>query len=112
MVDKSRLLFRGGIRSFTKTYEDETVETFHYKARTPNELAAFVGGENVLKDDAAGGIARQKHRAQFLASSLCTETGEALVTVAEAEMIPGTLKAEICNLIVVGSNDVGEAGKG
>ena len=112
MVDKTRLLFRGGLRTFTKTYEDATVETFHYKARTPNELAAHFGAENALKDDAEGGVARQRLRAKLIATSLCTESGEPLLTASEAELIPGSLKAEICNLIAIGSNDVGDAGTG
>lgn len=107
----SRLLFRGGVRAFAKVYEDGTSETFHYKARTPNELAAFSGAENVLGTDAEGAVKRQKLRAKFIAESLCDESGEPVVTAAEAEKIPAPTKVELCQLILDGSNEVGDAGK-
>lgn len=111
-VDKSLLMFRGGVRSAKKTLADGQEHTLYYKARTPNELAAYFGAESSFANDAEGNVARQKARAKFIASSLCTEDGEPLMTLAEAEMVLGSLKAEICNMIVAGSNDAGDAGKG
>lgn len=110
-MDKSRLLFRGGIRSFSKTYEDGTSETFHYKARTPNELAAHFGALATFGENAEGFVSRQKHLAKFIADSICDETGAAQFTAKEAENILASTKAEIVSLIVVGSNEVGDAGK-
>ncbi len=120
-MDKSILMFRGGIRSekknlWTGKTDDEgkpvTVEhTLYYKARTPNELAAHFGAEGAFTSDEAGSVARQKHRAKFIAASLCTESGDPLMTVAEAELILGGLKSEIVNMVVIGSNEAGDAGK-
>ncbi len=104
-------MFRGGVRSITKTLGDGNEHTLYYKARTPNELAAHLGAESAFKEDEAGSVARQKLRAKFIGSSLCTESGEPLMTTAEAELIPGTLKAELVALILAGSNELGDAGK-
>lgn len=112
MVDKSRLLFRGGIRTFSKVYEDGTSETFHYKARTPNELAGHFGALAAFPESADGFVSRQKHFAKFIADSLCDETGEPVFSAKEAEQILAPTKNEIVSLIVVGSNDAGDAGKG
>lgn len=123
---KSLLMFRGGVRSVEKelatgatkiTEDGKTVPVtekhkLYYKAKTPNELAAHFGAEGAFTNDEAGAVARQKHRARFIASSMCDEAGETLMTVQEAEMILGTLKAEIVNMIVTGSNESGDAGKG
>jgi hypothetical protein len=108
---KALLMFRGGVRSVSKTLADGQEHELFYRARTPNELAAHFGAENVLKDDAAGAVERQKMRARFIASSMCDEKGDPLMTVKEAEDIPGGLKAELLALIVAGSNEIGEAGK-
>lgn len=105
-------MFRGGVRSFVKKYEDDTEETFYYKARTPNELAGHFGAESALKDDGPGAVERQKLRAKFLAASMCDEAGASVMTDKEAEQIPGGIKAELCNLIANGSNEIGDAGKG
>ena len=111
MVDKSRLMFRGGTRTFTKKYPDETEEVFHYKARTPNELAAHFGALAAFTETSDGYVARQKHLAKFIAESLCDESGQPLLTAKEADQILASLKAEIVNLIVLGSNEAGDAGK-
>lgn len=111
MVDKSRLLFRGGIRNFRKTFEDGTDETFHYKARTPNELAAHFGSLAAFPETADGFVARQKHLAKFIADSICDEGGQPEFSAKEAEQMFPQLKAELANLIVVGSSEIGDAGK-
>lgn len=108
-MDKSLLMFRGGVRSVVKTLADGNEHTLYYKARTPNELAAYFGAESTFEDGEKGNVARQKHRAKFIAESLCTEDGAPLMTLAEAELIPGSLKAEICGFIVSGSNEAGVA---
>jgi hypothetical protein len=118
---KSLLMFRGGVRSATKALNTGKVDaegkpvteehTLYYKARTPNELAAHFGAESAFTNDEAGSVARQKHRAKFIAASMCDEAGQSLMTTAEAELILGSLKAEIVNMIVVGSNESGDAGK-
>lgn len=112
MVDKNLLLFRGGVRSVTKTLADGQEHTFHYKAKTPDEIALFLGAQSRVPDDEKGDLLRQNLRAKFIASSLCEEGGEPLMTEAEAKMIPATLKPELCALILHGSNEVGDAGKG
>jgi hypothetical protein len=112
VVDKALLLFRGGVRSVTKTLADGNEHVLHYKAKTPNEIALYVGAEGRYTNDAAGDLARQKARAEFIASSLCNEDGSPLLTADEAMNIPATLKPELCGLIVKGSNEIGDAGKG
>jgi len=111
-MDKALLLFRGGVRSVVRTLADGAEHTLYYKARTPNELAAYFGAEQSFGDGEKANVARQKARAKFIAESLCTETGEPLLTLAEAELVPGTLKAEICEFIVTGSNEAGPAKNG
>ncbi len=111
MGAKELLMFRGGVRSVSKTLADGNEHTLYYKARTPNELAAHLGAETALKEDEAGSVARQKLRAKFIATSMCTESGDPLMSQAEAELVPGTLKAELVALILSGSNEAGEAGK-
>lgn len=110
-MDKSRLIFRGGVRSFLKRYEDDTEERFYYKARTPNELALHHGAEAALTNDGPGAMARQKLRAKFIAASLCDEAGVPVLTVDEAELITASIKSELVGLITSGSNDVGDAKK-
>lgn len=106
-MDKALLLFRGGVRSVVRTLADGAEHTLHYKARTPNELAAYFGAEASYGDNEKDNVARQKTRARFIAESLCNEDGTPLLTVAEAELVPGTLKAEICQFIIAGSNEAG-----
>lgn len=111
-MDKSLLLFRGGVRSTVKKLSDGQEHTLYYKARTPNELAAYLGAERRgFGDNKEGDIQRQKMRAQFIAESLCNEDGTTLLTVAEAELIPNTLKPEICQFIVEGSEELGDTKK-
>jgi len=105
-------LFRGGVRSATKTLADGKEHTLYYKARTPNEVAVFVGAQQRFAGDEAGDLARQDHRARFIADSLCHEDGSPLMTEDEAKLIPATLKPEICEMVVRGSNEIGDAGKG
>lgn len=111
-MDKSLLMFRGGVRSATKTLSDGQEHTLHYKAKTPNEISVFLGSQTRFSEDEAGDLARQVSRAKFIASSLCTEDGAPLMTEQEAQLIPTTLKPQLCEMIVIGSNDIGEAGKG
>ncbi len=111
MVDKSLLMFRGGIRTATKKLADGNEHQLHYKAKTPDEIAVFLGAQGRFTQDEAGDLARQRTRAKFIASSLCNEDGTPLMTEAEAMLIPATLKPELCELIVVGSNEIGDAGK-
>lgn len=106
-MDKALLFYRGGIRSAEVKLADDAMHRLHYKARTPNELAAYFGGEHALGEDEKGNVARQKHRAKFIADSLCNEDGTPLLTLAEAELIPGSLKGEICALVISGSNESG-----
>lgn len=110
-MDKTLLLFRGGVRSAIKKLADGAEHTLYYKARTPDEIALFLGAQRRIADDAEGDIERQRQRAAFIAASLCTESGEPLLTVAEARMIPATFKPELCEMIVIGSNEVGDVGK-
>jgi hypothetical protein len=111
-MDKSLLFARGGIREAKKVFADGQEHTFHYKAKTPNELAAHFGAINIAKEDADGMVAMQKELARFIAASLCEPDGSPFITPAEAERIPGSLKAELRNLILIGSNEAGDAGKG
>jgi hypothetical protein len=111
MVDKALLMYRGGVRSAVKKLADGEDHTLFYKAKTPDEIAVFLGAQGRFTNDEAGDLARQKMRAEFIATSMCTEDGTPLMTKAEALLIPATLKPELCELIVRGSNDIGEAGK-
>lgn len=111
-MDKSLLMFRGGVRSVKKLLADGKEHDLFYKARTPNELAQHFGAANALPNDGDGAVSLQKLRAKFIAASLCTEDGEPLMTIAEAENIPGTLKNEIVLMVSQGSAEIGDAGKG
>lgn len=111
-MDKSLLLFRGGVRSTTKKLADGNEHAIHYKAKTPDEIATFLGAERRYTQDEAGDLAREKRRAEFIASSLCDEGGQPLMTADEARGIPNTLKPELCALIVDGSNKTSDAGNG
>jgi hypothetical protein len=111
-VDKALLLFRGGVRTATKTLSDGQDHQIFYKAKTPDEIAVFLGAQSRFTPDKAGDLMRQKTRAEFIASSLCNEDGSPLMTDAEAQMIPATLKVELGEMIVRGSNEIGDAGKG
>ncbi len=111
MLDKSLLMFRGGVRSTKKTLADGQEHTLYYKARTPNEIAGFLAADTALSNDEKGTLNRQKSRARFIAESLCDETGDPLMTTAEAEQIPVSLKVEIVALVIEGSSETGEAGK-
>lgn len=111
-MDKSLLMYRGGVRTAKKTLADGNDHTLHYKAKTPTEIALFVGAQGRLRDktDEQSDVAWQKLQAQFIASSLCNEDGSPLLTEAEALLIPTTLKPEICWLITSGSNEAGGVG--
>ena len=111
-MDKSLLMFRGGVRTATKKLADGQEHTLYYKAKTPNEISVFLGGQQRFPDDEAGDLARQVSRAKFIASSLCNEDGTPLMTESEAQLIPTTLKPQLCEMIVLGSNEIGEAGNG
>lgn len=109
---KELLIFRGGVRSEKKTLSDGNEHTLYYKARTPTEVALFVGAERRYPETEAGDLLREKTRAKFIADSLCDEAGVTLMTADEALLIPATLKPELCWLVIGGSNAAGEAGKG
>ena len=121
-MNKELLMFRGGIRTAVKPLATGKFDsdgkqiteehTLHYKARTPNELAEYFGTLHALSEDGEGAVARQKYLAKFIAASMCDEAGEPLMTAAEAELIKVQLKFEIASMIVVGSNESGDAGKG
>lgn len=111
-MDKSLLMYRGGVRATQKTLADGKEHTLHFKARTPSEVAQYLAAEARFENTDVGVRAREKMRADFIADSLCTETGEPLMTASEALLIPATLKPEICMLVVQGSSELGtDAGK-
>jgi hypothetical protein len=109
-MDKSLLMYRGGVRSVVRTLSDGKEHTLYYKAKTPNELAAYFGALAVLEPGEQGSVARQKQNAKLIANSLCDEEGAPLMTLAEAELIPATLKREICDFITIGSSEAGVSG--
>jgi hypothetical protein len=111
-MDKALLMFRGGVRSAKRKLADGNEHSLHFKAKTPNEIALFLGSQNRISDDEAGDIARQDLRAKFIATSLCHEDGSLLMTEDEAKLIPATLKPQLCEMILLGSNEIGDAGKG
>ena len=111
-MDKSLLMVRGGVKSAKRKLADGNEHTLYFNAKTPNEIALFLGAQNRISDDEAGDIARQDLRAKFIATALCNEDGSPLLTFEEAQRIPATLKPELCNMIVMGSNEIGDAGKG
>lgn len=103
-MDKSALLYRGGVKSVQRKLVDGELHTLFYKARTPEELAAYFGAQQTFKEDEKGAVERQKHRAKFISESLVNEDGSPLLTYEEARGIPGTLKVEIVSFIIAGSN--------
>lgn len=109
-MDKSLLMYRGGVLSVVRKLVDGQDHTLHYKAKTPNEMAAYFGAQQVLEPGEVGAVARQKLHAKFIAESLCDPEGVLLMTPAEAELIPAALKSEICDFILVGSNKTGVSG--
>lgn len=110
-MDKSLLMFRGGVRSEKKKLVDGKEHDLHFLARTPNEIALFLGAQNRITDDAAGDVERQDLRARFIANSLCHPDGSPLMTFEEAQLIPATLKPEIIQMVILGSSSIGDAGK-
>ena len=111
-MDKSLLMFRGGVKSAKKKLSDGNEHELHFLARTPDEIALYLGAEQRVSDDVAGDVARQLLRARFIAASLCYPDGSLLMSLEEAQAVPATLKPELCQMIVFGSNSIGEAGKG
>lgn len=111
-MDKALLMFRGGVRSAVRKFADGQEHTLHYLAKTPDEIAVFLGAQSRFSNDEAGDLGRQKSRAKFIASSLCDESGTPLMTDAEAALIPATFKPELCEMIITGSSEVGELGNG
>jgi hypothetical protein len=107
---KALLMARGGVLSAKKKLSDGQEHTLYFKAKTPDEIATFLGAERRYTADEAGDLAREKRRAEFIASSLCDEGGAVLMTLEEARQIPTLLKPEICALIFEGSSNPGDAG--
>jgi hypothetical protein len=106
----------GTIRAETRPFADGKEHTFHFKARSPNEIAAHFGAvQSVTKDGQTPetAIAAQKELAKFIAESLCNEDGTPLLSVAQAENIAPILKGELRAIIVDGSSKtVSELGNG
>lgn len=107
--------FRSGVRSAERKMDGQLV-TLHFKAKTPNELALFMAAESRTKDagDDASVLAREQHRAAFVASSLCDEAGKLIFTNAEqVQQVPPLMKMELAYMIVQESNKTDSAlGKG
>jgi hypothetical protein len=111
-MGKERFFARGGVRSFKKKYDDDTEDTFYYQARTPSECAAFRGALTSFQNDEAGFVARDKYMGKFIAGAMSDEAGAPLLTEKECERIPDSLKLDLCLLIMAGSVETGDAGKG
>lgn len=111
MFDKSLLLFSAGIRAVKKTLVDGNEHTLHFRVKTPQEITMFLGSERRYAEDYEGDLMRDKKRAEFITSSMCDEAGDPLLTLEQAMQIPSTLKPELCQMIVTGSNTPGTTGK-
>lgn len=111
-MDKSLLMYRGGVRSVTKQLADGNEHQIFYKARTPSEIAGFRGAVSSFASDEKGQVARDKYMGRFLSSALVNEDGSQLLTVAESDNVPDTLKLELCLLVIAGSTETGDAGNG
>lgn len=109
---KKFLIPTGGIKSSPFKCLDGVERTLHFKCKTQDEIVGFAGSLMRLKDDEEGDLKRQRIRAEFVASSLCDETGALLMTGDEAYLIPAITKVEMCELIIKLSNDIGDAGNG
>lgn len=110
-MDKSLLMFQqGGIRCVQKVLGDSE-QTLYFKARNPSQIAAYYSAERRFPDTEAGDIGRDKMRAEFIAGSLCDESGAPLLTAEEAQMIPIPLRVELCLMITSESNRPGDPGK-
>lgn len=110
-MDKSLLFAPTGIRSEEKTLADGNKHKLYFKALTPNQIALFFGAQGRFSDDEPSDIARETHRARFIADALVNEDGTPLLTFIEAQNIPRTLKPELIAMILKGSQEIGEAGK-
>lgn len=113
MLDKSALMVSvGAVLSDVKTLADGKEHTLYFKAKSTTEVATFLGAERRDKDETeADDLAREGRRAKFIATSLCEEDGSVVMTLDEAMQIPATLKPELCQMIVAGSNKPAGAGK-
>jgi hypothetical protein len=110
---KALLMYRGGVCSAKKKLVDGEEHTLFFKAKTPTDVAMFSGAETRWQNlDDKAMKAREDRRAAFIASSLCDEQGTLLMTEAEAQCIPATLKPELCSMIIEGSSETGDAKKG
>lgn len=115
MTDTSLFTFRSGIREVKRKLGDGQVHTLYFKAKTPNELALFMGAEKRYPATDEGDILRETTRADFIASSLCDEAGNLLFGKgkADAQSIAPLMKMELAFMIVSESNrSDAEVGKG
>lgn len=105
-MNKSRWLTQPGIRAETQTFADNQTETFHYRVRTPAELAAHFGALAALPQDGPGAVQAQALLTDFLAETLCDEAGAPILSKAEAALISPRLKNQLRDIIVTGSSTV------
>jgi hypothetical protein len=95
---------RGGVCTADRKLADGEEHTLHFKAKTPTEVALFSAAESRWQNTGDEAVKeREKRRAAFIASSLCDESGALLMTEAEAEQIPASLRPELCSMILDGS---------
>lgn len=114
MVDKTLLLVNvGGVLSDVQKLSDGNEHTLHFKAKSSAEVAAFWGFVRRSKDESeTSDLARERRSAEFIASSLCDEVGVLVFSGAdEAMAVPPTLKVELVNMIIAGSNKPAGSGK-
>ena len=110
-MDDRLMMFAGGIRTATRTLADGKEHKLFFKARDPEEIAVFLGEQSRFPDTKDGDLKRHRHRAKFIADSLTDEAGEPLLTPEAANKLLLTLRPQLVEMIVRGSEGVGDAGK-
>jgi hypothetical protein len=112
MTDTSLFTFRSGIREVKRKLGDGQEHTLYFRAKTPSELALFMGAEKRYPETDAGDILRETTRAEFIATSLCDEAGELLFRSKgekgnekpDPQLIPPLMKLELSFMIMQESN--------
>lgn len=111
-MDVNVWMVRTGIGSDTQKFADGKKHTFHFKLRTPPEVAFHLGEIQATGVDGEGAVKRQELQAKFLAESICSEDGTLLLDEAKALLIAPALKNQLCSIVIAKSVEtVSQLGK-
>lgn len=108
MSAKDKFIVRGvgQVRSFEIKAGQEMIKV-HFYAKSPNEIAQYFGAQSRFDPTPEGDTARQDHRAEFIANSMVDDDGKTpMFTLAEAKLMPITMRPLFVNGIVEGSSTI------